>query len=142
VEIAMFGFAILSVLINLLIGLILLFCFIFIVNVIVHRSLKFPKTKWNCFGSIWGTVFATGILGTIWNLSQGAEAKYGWYDHFIRMPLYAALFGGYLGWIMGEQIFGKAPKNIRPWLVALSIAIAFVAFYGYIYTGAISYGDR
>jgi hypothetical protein len=138
----MFGFAIFSVLVNLLVGLVLLFCLVFIVNGIVYRSLQFHRTKWNCFGSIWGTVFATSIFGAIWNLSQGVNAKYGWYDHFIRMPLYGALSGGYLGWIIGEQIFGKAPKNIRPWLVGLSIAIALAAFYGYLYTGLISYGDN
>jgi hypothetical protein len=137
----MFGFAILAVLINLLVGLVLLLSLIFIVNVIVHRSLKFHRTKWNYWGATWGTVFATSVLGTLWNLSQGAEAKYVWYDNFIHMPLYGALFGGYLGWLMGEQILGKAPKNIRPLLVGLSIAIAIAAFYGYLYTGAISYGD-
>lgn len=137
----MFGFAILSVLINLLVGLALLFCLIFIVNVIVHRSLKFHRTKWNYWGAIWGTIFATSVLGTLWNLSQGANAKYGWYDNFIHMPVYGALFGGYLGWLMGEQILGKAQKNIRTWLLGLSIAIAIAAFYGYLYTGAISYGD-
>ncbi len=138
----MFGFAIFAVLINLLVGLFLLFCLIFIVNLIVHRSLEFHQTKWNYLGAIWGTIFATSVLGTLWNLSQGADAKYGWYDNFIHMPLYGALFGGYLGWIMGEQILGKAPKNIRPWLLGMSIAIALAAFYGYLYTGAISYGDN
>ncbi|WP_271252897.1 hypothetical protein [Pseudanabaena sp. Chao 1811] len=137
----MFGFAIFSVLINLSVGLVLLSCLIFVINFVVYRSLKFYKTKWNCLGALWGTVVATGILGTVWNLSQGANAKYGWYNNFIHMPLYGALFGGYLGWIMGEQIVGKAPKNIRPWLVGVSIAIAVAAFYGYLYTGAISYGD-
>jgi len=31
----------------------------------------------------------------LWNLSQGTDAKYGWYDHCIHMPLCGALLGGY-----------------------------------------------
>ncbi|WP_201322656.1 hypothetical protein [Pseudanabaena sp. lw0831] len=84
----------------------------------------------------------TGILGTLWNWSQGANAKGIWYDHFIHMPIYGVLVGCYLGKLTGEQIWTKASLSLRIWLFVIGMLIALAAFYSYVYTGAISYGDN
>ncbi len=139
----MFGFAILSVLFNLIVGLFLLFSLILILRLLVHRSFKFPPLTVSTFlGCLWGTILATGILGTLWNWSQGANAKGIWYDHFIHMPIYGALVGGYLGQLTGEKTWTKAPRGLRIWLLLIVTLIALAAFYGYLYTGAISYGNN
>ena len=113
-----------------------------IINFVKNRSFKFPNNRnLECFGEIWGALCATGILGTLWNLGHGANAKGDWYTIFIQIPLYASLPGGLIGKLIGEKILSKAPRYLQRWLIVIAIIIALVALYSYIYTGAASYGD-
>jgi len=136
----MFGFAVLSIFANLLAGLILIFGLIFVVNVMIYRSFKFPRHQWSCFSAIWGSVIVTEVLGICWNLINGADAKQFWFDVFVHLPILGCLLGGYIGWR-----FGKAWDKVPPrfWGVAVGVAIAIIVilFWEYIYTAAISYGD-
>jgi hypothetical protein len=136
----MFGFAFISVLFNLLAGLILIFGLIFIVNVIIYRSFKFPRHQWSCFSALWGSVIATEILGICWNLVNGANAKVDWYYIFVHLPILGCLLGGYAGWRLGKM-WDKIPQKFWGLAVGVSIAIAAILFCEYIYTSAISYGD-
>jgi len=138
----MFGFAIFSVLFNLIAGLLLLFCLLMLINLVIHRSFKLHSSKWIYLCTLLGSIYATGILGTIWNLSQGANARGNWYDQFIHMPIYGSLLGGYLGKLMGEELLARASPSLRRWLIVIGTAIALAAFYSYLHTGAISYGDN
>jgi hypothetical protein len=140
----MFGFAILAILYNLIAGLLLLFCLTVIVNFITHRSFKFQTApNLECFGSFFGALLATGILGTLWNLKWGANAGRDWYDLFIHMSIYGSLLGGLLGKSVGEKLLAKVKLSLssRRWLTAIAIVFALAALYSYIYTGGISYGD-
>ncbi|ELS31729.1 hypothetical protein Pse7429DRAFT_3426 [Pseudanabaena biceps PCC 7429] len=62
----MFGFAVLSVFVNLLIGLLLIFGLLLIVNLVVYRSFKFSSNSpWLFIGVLCGSLIFTGILGTL-----------------------------------------------------------------------------
>ncbi len=136
----MFEFAILTILANLLAGLILIFGLIFIVNVLIYRSFKFPKHQRSCFSAIWGSVIVTEILGIFWNLINGADAKGFWFAVFVHLPIFGCLLGGYVGWRFGKT-WDKIPQKFWGLTVGASIAIAAILFWEYIYTAAISYGD-
>ncbi len=136
----MFGFAFMSVLFNLLAGLILIFGLILIVNAIIYRSFKFPRHQWSCFSSLWGSVIVTEIFGICWNLINGANAKGDWYDTFIHLPILGCLLGGYAGWRIGK-VWDNIPKIFFELAIAVSVAIAAILFWEYIYTSSISYGD-
>jgi hypothetical protein len=136
----MFGFAILSVLFNLLAGLILIFGLIFTVNTIIYRSFKFPKHQWSCFSALWGSVMVTEILGICWNLVNGADAKGSWYDIFIQLPILGCLLGGYIGWRLGKM-WDNIPQKFWGLAVGVSLAIAAILFWEYLYSSSISYGD-
>lgn len=143
-----YGFAFISVIFSLFFCLLLLFSLIYVINLLVYRSFNFPQiTGWTYLGAICGTLLATGILGTLWNLHQG-PIKYGdrinftiWYDQFINMPVYGTLFGGYPGRFIGEQI-GKLSIFQRKAIAISMIVFALIAFSSYFNTGAISYGDN
>jgi hypothetical protein len=139
----MFGFAILSLFVYTIAGLLILFVLTLAINFGKHRSFKFqnhPNSE--CFWEIWGALLITGFLGTLWNLNQGANARGNWYTIFIQMPLYGSLLGGFIGKIIGEKILAKASRYFQRWLMVIAIAFALIALYSYIYTGAISYGDN
>ncbi len=136
----MFGFAILTILSNLLVGLILIFGLIFILNVIIYRSFKFPRHQQSCFSAILGSVITTEILGIFWNLINGANAKEFWFNVFVRLPILGCLLGGYIGWRLGKM-WDKIPQNFLGLAIGVSIAIATILFWVYIYSSSISYGD-
>lgn len=139
----MFSFAILSIFFYLITGLLILFCLTLIINFVNNRSFKFPNNRnLDCFGEVLGALCATGILGTLWNLGHGANAKGNWYTIFIQMPLYGSLLGGLIGKLVGEKILSKAPRYLQRWLIVIAIILALVALYSYIYTGVTSYGDN
>jgi hypothetical protein len=139
----MFGFAILSVFVYLITGLLILFCLTLIINFVNHRSFKFPNNRnLECFGEVLGALCATGILGTLWNLGHGANAKGNWDTIFIQMPLYGSLVGGFIGKLVAEKTLAKASRYLQRWLMIIAIVFALIALYSYIYTGAISYGDN
>ena len=139
----MFSFAILSILVYLFTGLLILFCLTLIINFVNNRSFKFPNNQnLGCLGEILGALCATGILGTLWNLAHGANAKGNWYTIFVQMPLYGSLLGGLIGKFVGEKALSKAPRYLQRWLIVIAIILAPIALYSYIYTGSTSYGDN
>lgn len=136
----MFEFAFITIFANLFVGLILIFGLIFIVNVLIYRSFKFPRHQWSCFSAIWGSVIATEVLGIFWNLINGADAKAFWFDVFTHLPILGCLLGGYVGWRLGKA-WDNIPKKFFELAIGVSVAIAAILFWEYIYTSAISYGD-